>query len=141
MTDIKLTDKQQRFVEYYCGDAKFNATLAAKMAGYSEDSARQTAAETLSKQYIQEAIQTFMDKATESAEVTTEWVVRKLKEEAELEGEGSSQTGRISAISKLGDFTGGFDKNKNHTIHSGTLGVKEVTKMSIEELEREASND
>lgn len=34
-----LTPKQEKFVAAYIGEARFNATLAAKIAGYSEKSA------------------------------------------------------------------------------------------------------
>jgi phage terminase small subunit len=36
----KLTLKQRRFVEAYCGEAAGNATQAAKLAGYSSRTAR-----------------------------------------------------------------------------------------------------
>lgn len=50
----KLTVKQQRFCDEYLID--LNATQAAIRAGYSEKTARQTAAENLSKPYIREYI-------------------------------------------------------------------------------------
>ena len=50
----KLTLKQQRFCDEYLID--LNATQAAIRAGYSEKTARQTAAENLSKPYIREYI-------------------------------------------------------------------------------------
>lgn len=48
----KLTAKQQRFCDEYLTD--LNATQAAIRAGYSEKTARQTAAENMSKPYIKE---------------------------------------------------------------------------------------
>jgi len=36
----KLTPKQERFVSFYVGQAKFNATRAATLAGYSAKTAR-----------------------------------------------------------------------------------------------------
>lgn len=50
----KLTTKQQRFCDEYLID--LNATQAAIRAGYSEKTARQMAAENLSKPYIKEYI-------------------------------------------------------------------------------------
>lgn len=47
----QLTDKQKAFCHYYIID--WNATKASILAGYSENSARQIATETLSKPYIQ----------------------------------------------------------------------------------------
>lgn len=49
-----FTDKQQAFINEYL--KCFNATEAAKRAGYSEKSARQMGSENLSKPYIAEEI-------------------------------------------------------------------------------------
>ena len=51
---MNLTARQQRFVEEYLVDG--NGARAARCAGYSENSARQMAAENLSKPYIQDSI-------------------------------------------------------------------------------------
>jgi phage terminase small subunit len=47
MSDIKLTEKQKLFCKEYIID--FNATRAAKAAGYSEDSAKEIGYENLRK--------------------------------------------------------------------------------------------
>ena len=52
---MKLTHKQQRFIDEYLID--FNATQAAIRAGYSKDTANRIGSENLSKLDIQEAIQ------------------------------------------------------------------------------------
>lgn len=54
----KLTDKQKAFVQAYCGQARFNATKAAELAGYSATygSMRAIGSENLTKPNIQEAI-------------------------------------------------------------------------------------
>lgn len=133
----ELTNKQRRFVELYCGECKFNATQAAKSAGYSENTAAKIGSENLQKPEIQEAINKTMSKASEKSEVTVEWLVERLKIEAENDDERATHTGRISALSKLTDFTGGFDKNKNHTVHSGNIGLKDISEMSDDELQAE----
>ncbi|TXK52372.1 terminase small subunit [Pontibacter qinzhouensis] len=51
----KLTVKQHRFVEEYCING-YNASEAARIAGYSEDSARDIACENLTKPNIRAAI-------------------------------------------------------------------------------------
>jgi len=51
----KLSDKQKRFCEEYIYD--WNATRAAKAAGYSEKTARQIASELLKKSYISKYIE------------------------------------------------------------------------------------
>lgn len=120
---VEMTDKQRRFVEEYCSNG-FNATQAAKDAGYSENTAQQTGSENLSKPVIQDAIQSFMGEFTKKAIVTTEDLVKRLLEESEYVGEGASHAARIAALKALTDYTGGFDSNKqkvetNVTIKKG----------------------
>lgn len=52
-----LTVKQRRFVEAYLGPANFNASKAARLAGYSEKTARVIGLENLTKPAIEAAIQ------------------------------------------------------------------------------------
>ena len=54
--EVELTPKQQLFVDEYIID--FNATRAAKAAGYSEESAQQIGSQNLSKLVIDNAITT-----------------------------------------------------------------------------------
>ena len=107
----KLTDKQRSFIEYYCSNG-FNATQAALSSGYSEKTAKQIGTENLAKPIIQDAIQEFMGKATNKALITTEDIVKRLMDESEYIGEGSSHSARIAALKTLTDYTGGFDNNK-----------------------------
>ncbi|MBQ8885340.1 MAG: terminase small subunit [Clostridia bacterium] len=55
-----MTPKQQRFCDYYLQTG--NATEAAKMAGYSEKTARAIATENLTKPYIVEYLQQYAEK-------------------------------------------------------------------------------
>jgi phage terminase small subunit len=67
-TEAELTDKQRVFVFEYL--TCWNATEAARRAGYSEESARQIAAENLSKPYIKAEIERRMaEKAMPADEV------------------------------------------------------------------------
>jgi hypothetical protein len=56
--DRQLTHLQQRFVDAYLGEAKGNATAAAKLAGYqaSYDTLRQIGAQNLTKADVRRAI-------------------------------------------------------------------------------------
>ena len=117
----KLTAKQQRFVEEYCGNG-FNATKAAISAGYKQTNARQTASENLSKPDIQQAIQEFMNKATKKALVTTEDIVKELWQ---LGRYAETESVRHSALKTLTDFTGGFDANKQQIESSVTVVVED----------------
>lgn len=65
---MALNARQRAFVEAYCG----NATEAALQAGYSEKTARITAAKLLSKGNIQEALKEREDKRLTSLIATRE---------------------------------------------------------------------
>ena len=60
---VKLTLKQTRFISAYVGEAKGNATQAAKLAGYSgnADTLRMTGSKTVAKAYIQAAIRKIVE--------------------------------------------------------------------------------
>ncbi|MCP4253203.1 MAG: terminase small subunit [Candidatus Scalindua sp.] len=107
----KLTAKQQRFIEEYCRNG-FNATQAAKDAGYKEDNAYATGAENLRKPQIAKAIEEYKAKVSENALCDTEWVVKGLMQEAKGLAEDTTQSGRVAALKALSEFTGGFDSNK-----------------------------
>ncbi len=74
----KLTDKQIKFCEEYLVD--LNATQAAIRAGYSEDSAKQIAYENFTKPYLVDYIAERQAQLREKTLVSTEWVVKRLKE-------------------------------------------------------------
>lgn len=78
---VKLTDKQQRFVDEYLID--LNATQAAIRAGYSEKTAQQMGSENLSKPVIQEAIEKAQQKRSERTEVTQDYVIKTIVETIE----------------------------------------------------------
>lgn len=73
----KLTPKQKLFVKEYIVD--FNATRAAKAAGYSPDTAYSIASELLKKLEIQEALQKEMDKRAKRVEVSQDFVLEQLR--------------------------------------------------------------
>jgi len=72
----KLTDKQQAFVEYYCGEANWNATKAAIMAGYSANCARYTGCTSLTKPNVKAAIDKKRAELTARADVKAEQLVQ-----------------------------------------------------------------
>lgn len=75
---LKLTDKQKKFCEEYLID--LNATQAAIRAGYSEKTAAVIGNENLIKPYISDYIKTRQQELSESTKITTEWVIKRLKE-------------------------------------------------------------
>lgn len=73
----ELTDKQEAFCREYLKD--FNATQAAIRAGYSEDSARQIASDTLSKHNVQERIQGLANKLNSRTDNKIERIITELQ--------------------------------------------------------------
>ncbi len=75
---IKLTAKQERFVDEYLVD--LNATQAAIRAGYSKNSARQIGDENLSKPVIAAAVAEAKRERSEATRIDAEWVLRQAVE-------------------------------------------------------------
>lgn len=134
----KLTDKQRRFVEEYCSNG-FNATRAAISAGYSEKTAKDMGCENLAKPNIQEGIQAFMSKATKKALITTEDIVKRLVEESEYMGEGSSHSARIAALKTLTDYTGGFDANVRKNEHTSPDGSMSPQGRNLDDFYKDSN--
>lgn len=105
-----MNSKQQAFVEAYCCNG-FNATNAAISAGYSEKTAYSQGPRLLENVEIDKAIDAFKAKGSKKALVTVEDIVRGLLLEATSNGDGCTQSARVSAWKALTDFTGGFDAN------------------------------
>jgi phage terminase small subunit len=70
---MKLTGKQQRFVDEYIKNP--NATRAAINAGYSEKTARNVAAENLTKPHIKDAIVKANAKKIEESKIDANFVL------------------------------------------------------------------
>lgn len=97
-----LTPKQQRFVEEYLVD--LNATDAARRAGYSEKTARQTGAENLSKPDIARAIQVAQAERSKATGLTAERVVQELGRLALADVRKLfDESGELRALSDLDD--------------------------------------
>lgn len=98
-----MTPKQQRFVEEYLVD--LNATAAYQRAGYTAKNPNVAGVEAhklLKNPKITAEIDAARAKLSEKTEITQEYVLRRLKREAELEGDGASHSARVSALEKLG---------------------------------------
>tara|TARA_B100001063_G_scaffold195672_1_gene187453 strand:- start:105 stop:659 length:555 start_codon:yes stop_codon:yes gene_type:complete len=79
----KLTKKQELFVSEYLID--LNATQAAIRAGYSENTAKETGYENLTKPHIAEAISNAQNKRLEKNEVNADYVLKRLIEIDEMD--------------------------------------------------------
>lgn len=73
---MKLTPKQERFVQEYLVD--LNATAAAKRAGYSDKTACEQATRLLANVKVQTAIQDAKKARQERTEITQDMVIREL---------------------------------------------------------------
>jgi phage terminase small subunit len=100
----KLTEKQNRFVNEYIID--FDATNAAKRAGYSANSARAIGYENLNKPYIASDIKLRIEKLSEANFISRKLIVSKLLKEALDRSDGSSQSARVNALDKLAKIYG-----------------------------------
>ena len=119
-----LTPKQQRFVEEYLID--LNATQAARRAGYSEKTARQIGTENLAKPAVQDAIATGRAALAQSAGVSAEYVLGRLKDEAEEKGDGASHGARVNALNLLGKHLGIFERDNNQKAPTVILSREET---------------
>jgi phage terminase small subunit len=94
---MKLTAKQQRFVDEYLID--LNATQAAIRAGYSEKCARQQAAENMSKPVIQEAISAAQSQRSDKTKIDANWVLQQAARSYEINAaEHIDDQGRITQV-------------------------------------------
>lgn len=112
-----LTAKQARFVQEYLVD--LNATQAAIRAGYSEKTAYSQGHDLLKKPEITVALDDARRSLSKRVEVDQEWVIKRLKLEAERETEGASHAARVSALEKLGKHLGMFVERQEVTGRDG----------------------
>lgn len=75
---MKLTAKQQRFIEEYL--VRRNGTQAAIKAGYSKKTAFVIATENLKKPYIAQAIKEKMDELSRKTDITAQRVLNRIAE-------------------------------------------------------------
>jgi phage terminase small subunit len=117
----KLSERRQRFVDEYLKDA--NATQAYLRAGYraSEEGARRCASLLLTNVDIASAIAAGQKVLREQAGVTQQMVIDGLKREAELCGEDSSHSARVSAWSTLAKVLGMMTERREIVNPDGSL--------------------
>ncbi len=112
-----LTEKQERFVREYLVDC--NATAAAVRAGYSPHTAVKIGSENLRKPDIQSRLSQLRAEQDQRTEVTADWVVTRLREEADRTDEGSTHAARVSALTTLAKIKGLIKHRHEHTGESG----------------------
>ncbi len=126
-----LSARQKAFVQYYI--VSLNATQAAVEAGYSSKYANRQGAQLLARPKIQAAIQKAMKERIARVEVDQDYVIQRLKTEAELEGEGASHGARIKALELLGKHLGMFTDRVQMEL-SGDVNLRAEVRSAL--LER-----
>jgi phage terminase small subunit len=105
-----LTAKQQAFVETYLLD--LNATQATIRAGYSKQRASEIGYQLLQKTTVQQAIQAAFLARSQRTEITQDFVLSRLREEATTK---MGQAGpRVRALELLGKHLGLFPDRIRH---------------------------
>lgn len=116
---MKLTPKQERFVQEYLVD--LNATAAAKRAGYSAKNADKIGSELLGKTRVSQAIQDAIKQRNQRTEIDQDYVIGKLKEIADMKASDAQDSdlkysSKIKALELLGKHVGAFEpKDKQQT--------------------------
>ena len=126
---MALTAKQRAFVSEYLID--LNATAAAKRAGYSQKTADRIGPQLLGKTCVAAAIQEALTNREKRTAITQDYVLRRLREEADLEGEGSQHSSRIKALELLGKHLGMFTDKFSL---QGSMEVRYGTDPELEKL-------
>ena len=112
-----MTPRQQRFVDEYLVD--LNATQAAIRAGYSARTAEQQGPRLLGNVEIAAAVQAAQQARSDRMQITQDDVLRGLRREATLTGEGSSHAARVSAWGLIGKHLGMFVERRQQLGEDG----------------------
>jgi phage terminase small subunit len=104
VAERKLTLKQVRFVEEYLVD--LNATQAAIRAGYSARNADKIGPRLVGNRRVRQAIMDAQQSRSQQTALTAEWVLDRLREEAQRTDKSGSPTARVAALKLLGQHVG-----------------------------------
>lgn len=109
-----LTDKQKQFCKEYVTD--WNATRAAKAAGYSEKTAQVIGSENLSKPIIQAYIEHIQKDLLKLCGVSVLGIITKLKEiiEDDMTDKPSDKIKALEVINKMLGFNAPDKQEFNH---------------------------
>ncbi len=101
MKKRKLTEKQERFIDYYIETG--NATEAAKKAGYSEKTAKQIGSENLTKLdfFIKERLKELEDKRIAKAEEVLKYLTAAMRGEIDEEVVVVENTGDYESKARI----------------------------------------
>ena len=123
-----LNPRQRAFVNEYAVD--MNATRAAAAAGYSERTANEQGCGLLKITKIRAAVDKALAAKAERAEVTANYVIERLKVQADAEGPGTTHSGRVRALELLGKSIGLFTE-KLEVDDRRPVGLGQAVKVQV----------
>ncbi len=105
---MALTDKQRRFIEEYCGDAKFNGSEAARRAGYTgnTNTINVAASRLLASEHIAQGVAERMAELAERCAITLETISQQLQEDRMLAHRVDQAGAAVSASMGLAKLHG-----------------------------------
>jgi phage terminase small subunit len=111
-----LNERQNKFCLEYLKD--FNATQAAKRAGYSERSAKVTAAKMLTNANLLKRIDELKMKQVKKSELKIDAIIKELMKIgfAKVDGDKIKTCDKLKALEMLGKYLGMFNKEKINVI-------------------------
>ena len=111
-----LNERQNKFCLEYLKD--FNATQAAKRAGYAERSAKVTAAKMLTNANLLKRIDELKMKQVKKSELKIEAIIKELMKIgfAKVVGDKIKTCDKLKALEMLGKYLGMFNKEKINVI-------------------------
>lgn len=115
---IKLTPKEELFVEYYCTTANGVAAEAARQAGYGDDLVIGSY-KILKRPQIQKAIERWRESRRKTFWVSETEILERMWQEANYFDQGATHAGRISALVHLGKHLGLFSEKPKEAQGSG----------------------
>ena len=127
----KLTAKQKNFCEEYAKDS--NGTQAAIRAGYSKNSAKETAYEILTYPHISKYLKELQDKVTKRNEVTVDEIVKDLR--SFMNNEDFTGSARVAAAVALGKSIGMFTDKVETTLMAEPVDLSELSDEQLDQLE------
>ena len=90
-----------------------NATQAAIRAGYSQRGADVQGVRLLGDARIQQAVYEAQQARAQRVQIDQDWVLRRLKEEAEYRDQGATHAARVRALELCGKHLGMFREDNN----------------------------
>src|SRR4051794_18284075 len=106
----ELTPRQERFIQEYLHD--LNATQAAIRAKFSKKTAAQTAARLLRNVKVSARIEALKAERAAELKLTNKLVLRRLREEGDYKGPGSSHAARVRAWELIAKHRGFFPREQ-----------------------------